>query len=189
MTTLQQTIGGAAPSFVTIQTDYADPIGSKSKLEAGLRASFQTLSNDNSTYTIDPSSHISTLEPFSVSNYTSTSEVYAAYLNWTSALGKNFSYQIGLRAGKAPGTTATITSDTLPALRAQLSAEPVPFDLPIPKIQHTIRNSSSALRGKSTGPASSSWIPYTNYSDTLNITKGNPEPGSGVHVQLRTAPT
>ena len=50
--TQQQTLATAAPEFFTAQTDYTDPITSKTKLEAGLRASIQKLSNNNNTYTL-----------------------------------------------------------------------------------------------------------------------------------------
>jgi ferric enterobactin receptor len=171
-TTLQQTIGTAAPSFVTIQTDYADPIGSKSKLEAGLRASFQTLTNDNSTYSLDSTGHNPTLEPFSVSNYTSTSEVYAGYLNWTSALGKNFSYQVGLRA-ESSRYHGLITSDTLPAFEHNYPLSLFPSIFLSQKFAHDNELQFSATR-KINRPSFFQLIPYTNYSDTLNITKGNP---------------
>ena len=96
LTTVQKTVGTAAPGFLTIQTDYVDPFGASSKLEAGLRASIQHLENDNSTYNVDNNGH-DMLDTFSVSNYKSTSQVYAAYLNWTSNIGKNFGYEVGLR--------------------------------------------------------------------------------------------
>ncbi len=56
----QQTLGSASPLFYTIQTDYTDPIGKKSKLEAGLRAAIQHLGNDNTTFTNDSVGHFKT---------------------------------------------------------------------------------------------------------------------------------
>ncbi|HVV05518.1 MAG TPA: outer membrane beta-barrel protein, partial [Puia sp.] len=94
-TTYQQVLGTANPSFTTIQTDYTNPFA-KVKLEAGLRASFQTLNNFMDTYNVDKSGNAQ-ITPYGTSNYKSTSRVYAAYVNLSHTYG-NFGYSVGLRA-------------------------------------------------------------------------------------------
>ena len=172
-TTYQQVLGTASPSFFTVQTDYTDPFGKarKSKLEAGLRASIQNLSNFNNTYNLDDKGN-STLEPLGTSDYKSTSRVYAAYVNLTSAIG-NFGYSIGLRA-----ESSNYSGDLLNTTPTQHFSNTYPVSL-FPsvflsqKFKHDQELQLSATR-KVSRPGFFQLIPYTDYSDTLNITRGNP---------------
>jgi len=169
-TTKEETIGTASPLFYTIQTDYTDPLGKKSKLEAGLRAAIQHLDNDNSTYTIDGNNQ-KTLDSLGISNYKSTSSVYAAYVNFTSGFG-NFSYALGLRAESSRYSGELINTNTPYKNTYPLSLFPSIF------LSQKFKNDQeiqlSATR-KITRPSFFQLIPYTDYSDTLNITRGNPD--------------
>ena len=168
-TTLQKQLGTAAPRFWTIQTDYVNPLGEKTKLEAGLRTSIQKLQNDNSNYTLDESGH-STPNPFGLSNYTSTSNVYAAYVNFTSGIG-NFGYALGLRA-----ESSNYTGDLLNNGEHFHNSYPValfPSVFLSQKMKHNQELQLSVTR-KINRPGFFQLIPFTDYSDTLNITRGNP---------------
>jgi outer membrane receptor protein involved in Fe transport len=170
LSTVQKTVGSAAPGFLTIQTDYVNPFGASSKLEAGLRASIQHLENDNSTYNVDANGH-DQLDTFSVSNYRSNSQVYAAYLNWTSAIGKSFGYEIGLR-----GESSRYTGDVTNLKEHFEHNYPVslfPTLFLSEKLKHDQELQLSATR-KVNRPSFFQLLPYTDYSDTLNITRGNP---------------
>jgi ferric enterobactin receptor len=166
----QETIGTASPLFYTIQTDYTDPLGKKSKLEAGLRTAIQHLDNDNNTYTIDGNNQ-KQLDSLGISNYKSTSAVYAAYVNFTSGFG-NFSYALGLRAESSNYSGELINTGTPYKNTYPLSLFPSVF------LSQKFKNDQeiqlSATR-KITRPNFFQLIPYTDYSDTLNITRGNPD--------------
>jgi ferric enterobactin receptor len=167
--TQQQTLGTSAPAFFTAQTDYTDPLSKKSKLEAGLRASIQKLSNDNNTYTLDGKGN-STLDTLGTSDYKSTSRVYAAYVNFTSAIG-NFGYSLGLR-----GESSSYSGDLLNTGQHFSNTYPVslfPSIFLSQKFKHDQELQLSATR-KTNRPGFFQLIPYTDYSDTLNITRGNP---------------
>ncbi len=167
--TQQQTLGTADPAFFTVQTDYTDPLGSKSKLEAGLRASIQKLTNDNNTYTLDQSGN-AFLDSLGTSNYKSTNRVYAAYVNFTSAIG-NFGYALGLRA-----ESSSYSGDLLNTGQHFSNTYPVsifPSIFLSEKLKHDQEVQFSATR-KINRPGFFQLIPYTDYSDTLNITRGNP---------------
>jgi ferric enterobactin receptor len=167
-TTQQQVLGYAAPSFYTVQTDFTDPLSKKTKLEAGLRASIQNLNNNNDTYNIDKGQ--STLEPLGTSNYKSTSRVYAAYVNFTSGIG-NFGYALGLRA-----ESSNYSGDLLNTGQHFSNSYPVslfPSVFLSEKFKHDQELQLSATR-KVNRPGFLQLIPYTDYSDTLNITRGNP---------------
>lgn len=167
-TTRQQVLGTASPAFTTIQMDYTNPIG-KAKLEAGLRTSIQKLSNDNDTYVLDENGN-PTITPYGTSNYTSTSRVYAAYVNFSNTLGK-FSYSLGLR-----GESSNYSGDLLNTGQHFHNTYPVtlfPSVFVSQKLKHDQELQLSATR-KVNRPGFFQLIPYTDYSDTLNITRGNP---------------
>jgi ferric enterobactin receptor len=169
-TTLQQQTGTAAPRFWTIQTDYVDPLGEKTKLEAGLRTSIQKLSNDNSTYTVDGTGH-SILNPYGVSDYTSTNTVYAAYVNFTSAIG-NFGYALGLRGESSKYDGNLINNGTHFHNSYPVSLFPSLFLSE--KLKHNQELQLSVTR-KINRPGFFQLIPFTDFSDSLNITRGNPD--------------
>ena len=49
-TSTQQQLSDGTNQFLTIQTDYTNPLTKKTKLEAGLRAQLNKIENDNQTY-------------------------------------------------------------------------------------------------------------------------------------------
>lgn len=167
--TQQQTIGTSTPHFYTIQSDYTDPLGEKTKLEAGARASIQKLGNDNNTYTLDGKGG-RTLDSLGVSDYTSNNNVFAAYVNFTSAI-KNFGYALGLRA-----ESSNYTGDLLNNGQHFHNNYPVslfPSIFLSQKFKHDQELQLSVTR-KINRPNFFQLIPFTDYSDTLNITRGNP---------------
>jgi len=168
--TLQKTNGTAAPRFMTIQTDYTDVLGEKTKLEAGLRASIQHLANYNETDTPDVHGNFIN-DSLVLSDYSSNNSVYAAYINVTSGF-RNFSYALGLRAESSMYTgdlhnTGQHFKNTYP-----LSLFPSIFLSQ--KLKHDQELQLSATR-KINRPSFFQLIPYTDYSDSLNITRGNPD--------------
>ncbi|MDO6432858.1 outer membrane beta-barrel family protein [Flavitalea sp. BT771] len=168
-TTRQLVLGTADPAFTTFQTDYTNPIG-KVKLEAGLRATFQKLTNYNDTYVIGKDGD-STLTPYGTSNYTSISRVYAAYINLSSTIGK-FGYSLGLR-----GESSNYSGDLLNTKQHFHNSYPItlfPSLFLSQKLAHNQELQLSATR-KVNRPGFFQLIPYTDYSDTLNITRGNPD--------------
>ena len=167
----QQQLGGANPKFYTFQSDYTDPMGSKSKLEAGAKVSIQQLDNTNNTYNVNDAGH-PILDTPSASNYNSTSRVYAAYLNFSSSI-KDFSYQVGLRGESSNYTGTLVTNDTSYHNSYPLSLFPSIFLSQKFGKTKTDELQLSATR-KITRPTFLDLMPYTNYSDTLNITRGNP---------------
>ena len=167
--TQQEVLGSATPLFYTIQTDYTDPLGKRSKLEAGLRAAIQHLGNDNTTFNNDGNGHF-IADSLGVTNYKSTSTVYAAYVNYTSGFDK-FSYALGLRAESSNYDGQLINTGQPFKNTYPLSLFPSVFLSQ--KLPHDQELQLSATR-KITRPNFFQLIPYTDYSDTLNITRGNP---------------
>ena len=167
--TLQRTVGSAGPNFYTIQTDYTNPLSEKTKLEAGLRASIQHLSNYNETDTLNNAGQYVNDE-LVLSDYNSTNSVYAAYVNFTSAI-KNFGYAIGLRAESSRYTGSLLNTGQNFKNTYPLSLFPSIFLSE--KFKHDQELQLSVTR-KINRPSFFQLIPYTDYSDSLNITRGNP---------------
>lgn len=171
-TTRQKMTGTADPAFTTFQTDYTNPLG-KVKLEAGLRASFQKLKNKNDQYIIEKDG-TEFLTPYGSSNYTSISRVYAAYVNFSGKLGKTGSlgYSLGLR-----GESSNYSGDLLNTNQHFHNSYPFTFFPSLflsQKLKHEQEIQFSATR-KVNRPGFFQLIPFTDYSDTLNITRGNPD--------------
>jgi ferric enterobactin receptor len=166
----QQQLGTAAPRFFTFQSDYVNPLGEKTKLEAGVRTSIQKLENDNHTYTVDENGH-STENLLGLSDYGSTAKVYAAYVNFTSGVG-NFGYALGLR-----GESSNYTGDLHNNGQHFHNSYPIslfPSIFLSQKLKHNQELQLSVTR-KINRPGFFQLIPFTDYSDTLNITRGNPD--------------
>lgn len=168
-TTRQQMTGTADPAFTTFQTDYTNPLKGKLKLEAGLRASFQKLQNFNNQYILDENGN-ATITPYGTSDYKSISRVYAAYVNLSNTIG-NFGYSLGLR-----GESSNYSGDLLNTGQHFKNSYPVTL-FPSLFLSQKFKNNQelqlSATR-KVNRPGFFQLIPYTDYSDTLNITRGNP---------------
>jgi outer membrane receptor protein involved in Fe transport len=141
----------------------------KLKLEAGLRASFQKLQNFNNQYILDENGN-STITPYGTSDYKSISRVYAAYVNLSNTIG-NFGYSLGLR-----GESSNYSGDLLNTGQHFKNSYPVTL-FPSLFLSQKFKNNQelqlSATR-KVNRPGFFQLIPYTDYSDTLNITRGNP---------------
>jgi ferric enterobactin receptor len=169
-TSLQQTVGTAKPSFWTFQTDYTNPLTPKTKLEAGLRASIQKLDNYNNTYPLDAAGNPKPTG-YGLSDYSSNNDVYAAYVNLTSGFD-NFSYAVGLR-----GESSRYSGDLRNTGEHFHNSYPTSL-FPSVFLSEKLKNNQelqiSATR-KINRPGFFQLVPFTDYSDTLNITRGNPD--------------
>jgi ferric enterobactin receptor len=170
-TQLQKIQGSGTNKFLTIQTDYVHPFDAKTKLEAGLRLNTQHLvTNTNTFYDSTGTGNNFYLIPAATTDYTNTNNVYAAYVSFTSAI-KDFGYQAGLRAESSNYTGELINEQTSYSNSYPISLFPSLF-------------LSQKLGGKQelqlsytrriNRPNFFQLIPFTNYSDSLNITRGNP---------------
>jgi ferric enterobactin receptor len=163
---VQQTINGNGTNkFLTIQTDYVHPFNAKSKLEAGLRMNTQHLVSNTYTYYFD------TLVPQASTNYNNTNNVYAAYASFTSGIS-DFGYQLGLRAESSNYSGELINEKTNYSNKYPLSLFPSVF------LSQKLKNKQElqiSYTRRINRPNFFQLIPFTNYSDSLNITRGNPD--------------
>ncbi|MBS1597860.1 MAG: TonB-dependent receptor [Bacteroidetes bacterium] len=166
----QRVQGDGHNQFFTVQTDYVHPFNAKTKLEAGARMNSQKIANNQYNY-LDPKGIDSFyLIPSASTNYTNTNYVYAGYLSFTSAI-KDFGYQVGLRA-ESSEYTGELTN-----LKQQFSNK-YPISLfPSVFLSQKFKNKQElqlSYTRRINRPNFFQLIPYTDYTDTLNITRGNP---------------
>lgn len=166
----QQTIGGGTTKYFTGQTDYSDPISDKIKLEAGLRAAVRNYSsfNENFFYNTAESKYMPI--PGLDSKYQFTDQVYAAYTTFSQKI-KNFTYQLGGRIESSQYSGKLIDSN-------QVFKNSYPFSF-FPSVFLTQKiNDKQDIQlnysRKINRPNFFQLIPYYDFSDSLNISRGNP---------------
>jgi outer membrane receptor protein involved in Fe transport len=153
---------------LVIQTDYTKPLTDKSKLEIGARGQIRTSNTLNNFYLINGSIAIP-LDALSV-NYNSTDNVFAAYSTYSNQL-KKWGYQLGLRVessnydGNLPDKNQSFN------IKFPVSLFPSVF------LTRNLKNNQEFqfnYTRKINRPNFFQLLPFTDYSDSLNISRGNP---------------
>lgn len=166
----QQQIASGTNSFFTIQSDFVDPITSKTKLEAGVRAQIRHTVNNTDVYNFDNAGN-PIKNPAATNDYKNHDNVFAAYTTFTSAI-KDFGYQVGLRA-ESSNYEGTITN------KDQTFTHNYPVSLfPSIFLSQKLKHNQELqlnLSKRINRPSFFQMIPYTDSTDLNNITKGNPD--------------
>ena len=168
-TALQQVLGEGTNKFVTIQTDYTNPISSVTKLETGLRMQLRDILNNNDNYRGIPNAALVKI-PAGTSNYKNNDNVYAAYVSVKSAV-KNFGYQVGLRAESSQYKGELTNTGQQFSNKYPISLFPSVF------LSQKLSNKQElqmSYTRRINRPNFFQLIPYTDYTDSLNISRGNP---------------
>ncbi|MEO6330266.1 MAG: TonB-dependent receptor [Ginsengibacter sp.] len=170
-TELQKVLGNGTNSFLTIQTDYVKPITAKIKLEAGLRASIRSFESNNSNYIFDDSVNNYKIIPNATSNYSNNDNVYAGYVTFSNSI-KNFTYKAGLRAESSSYSGELTNSGQKFSNNYPVSLFPSLFVTQQLKHDQQLQFSYSRRINR---PNFFNLIPFTDYTDKLNVTRGNPD--------------
>lgn len=167
---LQKIIGGGNDHNLILQTDFSDPVSSKTTIEAGLRAALQSRLNINNNYTYDADSSAYELVPSAASNYKSESNVYAAYATMASSFG-GFSYKVGLRAESSDYHGTLLNSGQSFSNQYPVSLFPSLF---LGQKLGEGQEVQLSYTRRVNRPNFFQLVPYTDSSNKLNITRGNP---------------
>ena len=166
---VEQSKGGGTTQFFTVQTDYTDPITDKMKVEAGLRASFRNFTSFNDNYIQTTPGQYVLISRLS-NNYKFNDELYAGYLTFSHQL-KKLSYQLGLRVESSSYTGNLITKNQKFKTDYPLSLFPSAFiTYKLDDKQDMQLNYSRKINR----PNFFQLIPFIDYSDSLNLSVGNP---------------
>lgn len=165
----QQQDGNGTNENITVQTDYTKPLTEKSKFEAGMRAQFRKVDNKNNFYVVGSNGSL-TLIPDQSVNYNSTDNVYAAYTTYSNQY-KNFGYQLGLRVESSNYQGNLPDKGQSFEIKFPVSLFPSIF------LSQKLKNDQDLQLNysrKINRPNFFQLYPFTDYSDSLNISRGNP---------------
>jgi outer membrane receptor protein involved in Fe transport len=176
----QGQLGSGTNEYITAQTDYTLPVNDKSKFEAGGRVAIRNISSANYIGITPPSGGFDTLSLLS-SKYNYRDRVYAGYVTYSNAY-RNFGYQLGLRAESSdyrgdqnftirePGGSL---ADTIGHFSNNFPISLFPSVFITQKLGGDQELSLNYTR-RIDRPSFFQLFPFTNYSDSLNLSQGNP---------------
>ncbi|MDB5248905.1 MAG: TonB-dependent receptor [Segetibacter sp.] len=166
---MQQLIGTGSNQFVTVQTDYTNPLTSKTKLETGLRAQLRSTTSNNENFMGASTSQLVKI-PSGTNNYKNNDNVYAAYVSVSSSI-KDFGYQVGLRAESSEYNGELTNTGEKFSNKYPVSLFPSLF------LSQKLSNKQEiqfSYTRRINRPNFFQLIPVTDYTDSLNISRGNP---------------
>lgn len=163
---VQRQESGGSNNFFTFQMDYTTPVGEKSKWEMGIRSATRDSKNENFNY----------INGLPITNLNAISKyidrVNAAYTTFGSVLGTKTNFQVGLRIenSKYEGTLLTTNKSF---------GNSFPLSL-FPSLNFTHQISTSqdlqfSFARKINRPNFFQILPFYDYTDSLNINRGNPD--------------
>ncbi len=165
----QQQIGNSENENLVLQTDYANPINENSKLEWGARASIRKINSATNYFVIGNNNEVSALPGQNII-YNSQDKVYAAYSSFSNRI-KNFGYQLGLRAESSDYQGNLVNKNQPFRIEFPISLFPSAF------LSQKINDNTDLQLNYSrriNRPNFFQLFPFTDYSDSLNVSKGNP---------------
>lgn len=168
--------GGGENQFLTLQTDYVDPITANSKLELGARMQLRELDSRNDISFVNPSG-VAVKVPQLSSEYKNKDNVYAGYVTFSNKI-KSFGYQLGLRAESSEysGDVKTVSSSGKDTAISYSNNFPISL-FPSIFLSQKLKNNQELQMNVSrrvNRPNFFQLFPFTDYSDTLNLSRGNP---------------
>lgn len=168
----QQQTGNGGNSFYTLQTDFTNPLSENAKLELGGRVAIRDFQSENLNYIFNialgdyiPITSIN-------ANYKFNDKVYAAYGTYSNVIGKKTNYQLGLRAESSVYKGTLLTNGNSFGNKYPLSLFPsINFTHQIDQTQDI----QFSLARKINRPNFFQILPFVDYTDSLNISRGNPD--------------
>ncbi|MCB0687822.1 MAG: TonB-dependent receptor [Saprospiraceae bacterium] len=162
--------GSGGTQIVTLQTDYVNPLSEKIKLETGAYASIRKVDNDNFNYVFDPSINVWDRIMNFNDQYAYNDQVLAGYVTISHQFPK-WGYQVGLR-GESSNYEGSLAGESTFSNNYPLSLFPSIF---ITRKLNEEDNLQFSLTRRINRPNFFQLIPFTDYSDSLNLRRGNPD--------------
>lgn len=167
----QKQTGGGKQQLYTAQTDFTSKLNENTKLEAGLRGSIRNYESIYNNYQyIDSTQQYQSLTGLMV-NYEFLDQVYAAY-GTVSRNHDKWKYQLGLRLESSNYLGQMRDTSLDFHITYPVSAFPSLF---LTRIINEKQDVQLALSRKINRPGFMQLIPFVDYSDSLNVSRGNPE--------------
>ena len=166
----QRSQGGGNNKFVTIQTDFTDPINATTKLDAGARVAIRNFYSFNNNYFQDPATGNYIVQTALNNEYKFSDRVLAAYVTFSEQI-KKFSYNVGLRVESSKYDGTLITTGASFHNKYPFSLFPSAFATYKLNDKQDVQVNYSR---KINRPNFFQLIPFIDYTDSLNLSRGNP---------------
>jgi len=162
--------GNGRQTFITIQADAKTPLKNSSKIEGGVRGAVRNYQSLYENFVYDPDQGKFIEIPLLQVNYEFNDKVYAAYGQFSQSY-KKWGWQTGLRAESSDYLGELIDTDSTFEVSFPLSLFPSAFvSYKVTDKQNIQFNYSRRINR----PTFFRLIPFVDYSDSLNISTGNP---------------
>jgi outer membrane receptor protein involved in Fe transport len=165
----QRQLGSGRSKNLVLQTDYVNPINDKTKLETGLRMQRRTNNSENAFYIVNNGQQI--LQPASLVSYESTDYVYAAYATFSKQFKNDVGMQLGLRAESSDYEGRLTKTNEDFKINFPVSLFPSVF---LSKKLNETQDMQLNYTRRINRPNFWQLSPFTDSSDFLNRSKGNP---------------
>ncbi len=166
----QEMHGTSGNRYYTFQSDYTKPVTDKIKIESGLRASIKTFDSETNNYILNNTSGILELIPNQTNDYEYTENIYAGYFTF-SDLRNKLGYMAGLRLESSQYTGQLFNQTLTFTNNYPINAFPSGF------LNYKFsedNNLQLSYTRRINRPNFFQILPYTDYSDSLNLSRGNP---------------
>ena len=167
----ERATGGGNSKLYTIQTDFVNPLTKTSKLETGLRIAARNYMSWNDNFVQDPVTKKYILIDVLGVRYNFDDIVYAAYASYSRQLN-GFSYQAGLRAESSNYSGNLLTKNQRFSNKYPISLFPSLF---LSKKIDSKQDLQFNYSRKINRPNFFQILPFVDFSDSLNLTVGNPD--------------
>ena len=171
MASIQQQKGSGKMQLYTTQTDFTNKISDKLKVEAGVRGSVRHYESIYDNFRLNETTGEYEELPGLLVNYEFVDQVYAAY-GTVSKNAENWKYQVGLRAESSNYQGKLRDTDLSFKVQYPISLFP---SLYLTRVISETQDVQLALSRKINRPSFMQLIPFVDYSDSLNVSRGNPE--------------
>ena len=167
----QRQTGDGGNTLFTAQTDFVSPLSKSIKLETGGRIAIRDFFSNNENALFNPLLNEYVVSPSFTDNYKFNDVVGAAYGTFSQQFPK-WAYQVGLRAESSKYTGTLIDRDTTFGNEYPISLFPSVFLTYKLNDEDNIQLSFSRRINR---PSFFQLIPFTDFSDSLILQRGNPD--------------
>ena len=167
----QKQEGTGGNDFYTVQLDFTNPLTEKSKFEMGARAAIRDFQSKNLNYIYDFLTDMY-MPIFALNaNYKYNDKVFAFYTTYGNVIGAKTSYQLGLRMENSKYTGTLLTNNKSFGNSYPISLFPI---INVTRLIDQTQDLQFSVARKINRPNFFQILPFLDYSDSLNISRGNP---------------
>lgn len=162
--------GSVQQSLYTFQMDYVTKLSDRYKLELGRRFSLRNYGSNYDNFRYDMNSETYTINPSLLVDYSFSDRVEAMY-STLSVNGEKWKYQMGLRAESSSYTGELKSTGNRFKIDYPISLFP---SLYVTRVIDPTQDFQLSFNRRINRPSFMQLSPFTDYSDSLNVSRGNP---------------